>query len=691
MDINYYRQFEPIDGKWYITKKIGKGSFGTVFEIERRDYANMKSALKVITIPSSPSDLKSFRNDNFDMDDESIKKYFYSFVDEFMQEFQLMSTLKGNNNVVAIEDYDVKAHRDDIGWDIFIRMELLTPLNEYFTKHRLDSDTVIKIGIDMCKALEGCKKHNIIHRDIKPSNIFVSETGDFKLGDFGVARTMEKTTGELSKKGTYIYMAPEVFKSENYGASADIYSLGIVMYKLLNNNLEPFRTEKTPTDLERSMAMRMQNAKMPPPVNADKRLADIVLKACAYDPAQRYRDPAQLRRDLEKLVSSDAVTTGTASATAGVNFYDGMSGQPDSLNPSYRTDEKYMKTDADTIRKPLKSTAYNPIPAPRNTGVPGYNSSLHNTNDYAGYQPGYNQGNAAGHSDYGTDSDSSRGKSGKAIWVVVLVTLIIALVLYGVAFGIYAYNKSNSGHSASDEVVTVSAANAELEGLIAGNSPGDIEFVTAQSDEYTVSLDSCYYYDKSSDDYIDMAESDIFRFGVTYYIRFKFEPEDGYAFDASTAFTLNSAETTAYGTDEEGISSIREISMKAIGDDEYIQKSAEHDWNESSRVRLGNWEVPFKKFDTPIEDCRSFTLHFSISNVVEGNPYGPWLVYLRNERGNWNQVYRFVQPKTTEVTEWEVSSAYTFDTFDAIALVRDSGSSSEHSFGFYTTDFVIKK
>ena len=94
MDINYYRQFEPIDGKWYITKKLGKGSFGTVFEIERRDYANMKSALKVITIPASSADLKSFRSDNFDMDDESVKRYFYAFVDELLKNNRLDDCLE---------------------------------------------------------------------------------------------------------------------------------------------------------------------------------------------------------------------------------------------------------------------------------------------------------------------------------------------------------------------------------------------------------------------------------------------------------------------------------------------------------------------------------------------------------------------------------------------------------------------
>lgn len=119
-------------------------------------------------------------------------------------------------------------------------MELLTPLNTYYTTYPPTEADVIRLGIDMCRALEVCAKENIIHRDIKPSNIFVSEHGDYKLGDFGVARHLEASCRELSKKGTYDYMAPEVYRDSVYDARADIFSLGIVLYKLMNNGRIPF-------------------------------------------------------------------------------------------------------------------------------------------------------------------------------------------------------------------------------------------------------------------------------------------------------------------------------------------------------------------------------------------------------------------------------------------------------------------
>lgn len=75
-------------------------------------------------------------------------------------------------------------------------MELLTPLLDYLNNNSISEREVLKIGIDICRALEVCNQKKIIHRDVKPENIFISSTGDFKLGDFGIARTLEKTSGK---------------------------------------------------------------------------------------------------------------------------------------------------------------------------------------------------------------------------------------------------------------------------------------------------------------------------------------------------------------------------------------------------------------------------------------------------------------------------------------------------------------
>ena len=306
MDITYYKQYEPIFGVWHITRQLGEGAYGKVFEMEREDFGvTYKAALKAITIPATQSELRSVRSEG--MDEESVRTYFGELVRKLVQEFALMSKLKGNSNIVSYENHQVIEHKDGVGWDILIQMELLTPLDDYIRqKKALSRQEIIRLGIDLCKALELCQKYNIIHRDVKPENILVSENGDFKLGDFGVARTVEKTMSGLSKQGSFPYMAPEVEKGEAYGSTVDIYSLGLVLYRLLNGNRLPFLPPAPApikyADREDALAKRFNGVPLPPPSHADGRLAEIVLKACAFAPKDRYSSPAQMRQELEAIL-----------------------------------------------------------------------------------------------------------------------------------------------------------------------------------------------------------------------------------------------------------------------------------------------------------------------------------------------------------------------------------------------------
>ena len=310
MDNEYYKCYEPFFGAWYIKRYIGAGSYGKVFEIERRDEFDtvFTGALKAITIPSSPDELEEILSDGMDRDGAST--YFRDYVKDLNREIALMSKLKGHSNIVSYEDHAIHAHEDGIGWDILIRMELLTPITGYLKQNKsFTRREIIRLGIDLCRALEVCQRYNIIHRDIKPANIFISETEDFKLGDFGVARIASASTGASTRAGTVNYMAPEVFKGEKYTSNVDIYSLGLVMYQLLNANrmplYPPYPQPMSPAQRERAQAQRLSGAALPPPANADGRLAEIVLKACAPDPAQRYDSPAVMRQALEAILYTE--------------------------------------------------------------------------------------------------------------------------------------------------------------------------------------------------------------------------------------------------------------------------------------------------------------------------------------------------------------------------------------------------
>ena len=290
---------------WTIEESLGKGAYGTVYRIVREDKFGHKftAALKVIIIPDNEQEYRQVIYEG--LDEESATDYFQGIVEDVVDEIVLMSQLKGNTNIVSYEDHTILKSDDSIQWKIFIRMELLTPLYDYMRDHELSIRDVIRLGIEMCNALELCQRYNIIHRDIKPDNIFVSDIGRFKLGDFGIARQLEKTSTGLSKKGTHSYMAPEVYKGEAYNSTVDIYSLGMVLYRLLNNNRGPFMPPYPErirySDRERANILRMSGTAMPYPAKAEGRLGEIILKACSYEPDKRYESAIAMREALESV------------------------------------------------------------------------------------------------------------------------------------------------------------------------------------------------------------------------------------------------------------------------------------------------------------------------------------------------------------------------------------------------------
>lgn len=290
--------------EWKIVEKIGEGSFGQVYKAQRTERGkSFYSAIKIINIPGSQSEWNSVRSETGN--DQAAREYFQNLVEECIQEIGTMEYFRGNSYIVSVEDFKVMEYLDAIGWEISIRMEYLTSFLDYCAEKQLQEKEVIQMGLDLSKALGYCRKLHIIHRDVKPENIFVSRFGDFKLGDFGIARELERTMSGFSKKGTYSYMAPEMYKGEKYDSRVDIYSLGIVLYKLMNHNRLPFMNlEKqfiTYRDKENALNKRMSGEQMAPPAEAGKLFGQIILKACAFDPDERYQTPEEFYRALDDL------------------------------------------------------------------------------------------------------------------------------------------------------------------------------------------------------------------------------------------------------------------------------------------------------------------------------------------------------------------------------------------------------
>ena len=290
---------------WEIVEKIGSGAFASVYRASRRDgiTGEKDAAVKVIRIPNSDSDWDMALTEG--KTPEQAETYFRDIVEDSLKEIRAMEELSGNTNIVSIFDYKVHKVPDRPVWYMLIRMEYLQKVDAT----SLTEEEIIRLGTDVCTALSICRKKNIVHRDVSLDNIFVHD-GNYKLGDFGVAKVLEGTIGTMHTiAGKPLYMAPEVYNATleeadiDSASKVDIYSLGILMYRLANQMRYPFEDPDNEriTSKERNQAFKrrvIEGAELPAPRNASPELAAVILKACMGDPDKRYESADTMKEDL---------------------------------------------------------------------------------------------------------------------------------------------------------------------------------------------------------------------------------------------------------------------------------------------------------------------------------------------------------------------------------------------------------
>ena len=288
---------DEVLGGWRIVREIGSGGFGTVFEVDKPGRGFVaRAALKVIPVPPGPEAALSLRAEG--MDDASIAAYFRDVAEACAAEAGALASL-GHPGVVAYQDHDLL--QDGQGWEVLLRMELLEPLADRCAQG-LAAPEVARLGAQVADALAFCHERGYIHRDVKPQNVFVDASGRYKIGDFGVARVIEGTETTLTRAGTPPYMAPELLMGAHAGPKVDVYSLGVMLYQLLNGGRLPFYPPApepvTPAARSEAFARRLRGELPSAIPGTDPTLMGAVLSACRADPSERPT-AAELRDELQ--------------------------------------------------------------------------------------------------------------------------------------------------------------------------------------------------------------------------------------------------------------------------------------------------------------------------------------------------------------------------------------------------------
>lgn len=297
---------------WRATELVGSGLFGEVYRADCTNAPDCVAAIKVITVPKNEDEVNILRSDRTLWDRAVLDNA--AVASALSKELARQELLVNSPNILCAEAYSVRQSDNGCSYDILIRTELLTPITRI---DNMGEQETVKLGIDICIALEACAKHGIVHRDIKPSNIFCTDFGTYKLGDIGITRVLETTTGDLTMyTGTPKFMAPEAVMGMEYDARADIYSLGMVLYHILNGMIPPFYpTDGSKLSVEEADSAdlrRIRGDEIPAIRSVSRELMEVLHKACEADPSKRYTDASEMKQALVNVYT--AILFGRATA-----------------------------------------------------------------------------------------------------------------------------------------------------------------------------------------------------------------------------------------------------------------------------------------------------------------------------------------------------------------------------------------
>ena len=269
-------------GDWSVTRELGRGGMGAVYLAEH-DVTHEKVAMKELLITAAA-------------DPVAVKR--------FLQEGEVMKRL-GHPNIVAVRDII------EAGGGHYIALEFVAggSLRDLLHGRPLPTPQAFAVMHGLLQALDHAHLNAIVHRDVKPENVMLSETGEVKVADFGIARlTDDSATSNATKTGTTVgtpqYMSPEQVTTSKVDGRSDLYSAGIVCYEVFCGR-PPF--EATEADGPFTLFAKHVQAPPPPPTvirpGLDPPLETVILKALSKRPEDRYQTGAEFDRELIRIAN----------------------------------------------------------------------------------------------------------------------------------------------------------------------------------------------------------------------------------------------------------------------------------------------------------------------------------------------------------------------------------------------------
>lgn len=249
--------------------------------------SNKRYIVKIISIPQSPAKLEALLLTGAYSTPEQAGKYFGDLADGVVQEAQVLTKLSQLEGFLPYENWQIRPMDDQVGYDVYLLGEYRRSLERQFRREPLTQLQAVNLGLDMCAALSVCRQAGYLYVDLKPDNVYITEKNEFKIGDLGFVRLSSLKYASLPDTYRSAYTPPEITDAmSSLNETMDIYALGLILYQAYNNGQLPFQGQTAPGEA------------FPPPEFADYEMAEIILKACAPDPKDRWQNPSQMGQAL---------------------------------------------------------------------------------------------------------------------------------------------------------------------------------------------------------------------------------------------------------------------------------------------------------------------------------------------------------------------------------------------------------
>lgn len=239
-----------------------------------------KYIVKIISVPASQVQLNALLLTGAYQDKDAALSYFKELADGIIEESQVLLQLSQLEGFVPYKDSQLIPMDDDTGYDVYLLSSYRRTLEQHFRRTPMTHLGAINLGLDMCAALAVCRRRGYLYVDLKPSNIYLTADNEYRIGDLGFMKLDSLKYASLPEKYRSEYTAPEVadaFSAIN--TTVDIYAAGLIMYQAYNDGILPRMDD---------------NDELPAPAYADYEMAEIILKACAQNPENRWQDPIEM-------------------------------------------------------------------------------------------------------------------------------------------------------------------------------------------------------------------------------------------------------------------------------------------------------------------------------------------------------------------------------------------------------------